>query len=88
MARPAASVSIISTRASGITVAPAAEAPARVVIKVVNVIDGKADTPPESVKQQLDKSIADDLIGALVADFQSRGEVRINEQAINQALSF
>ncbi len=71
-----------------VTVAAGAEAPARVVMKVVDIIDAAPEATPVSVRQQIDQSVSDDLLGALVSDFQSRGEVRINEQAINTALSF
>jgi peptidyl-prolyl cis-trans isomerase D len=73
---------------NAVTVAPGAKAPSRVVLKVVKVIDGTPEPTPDSVKQQVDNAVSEDMIGALIADFQSRGEVRINERAINTALNF
>ena len=70
------------------TAAPGAEAPSRVVLKVIDVIDAEPESTPDTVRQQVDNAVSEDLVSALISDFQSRDQVRINERAIDAALTF
>lgn len=69
-----------------VTVAPGANAPARIVVQVAKVIEAAPEPLPATISQRVSQSIADDILNAMVADFQSRGEVRINQRAIQTAL--
>lgn len=71
-----------------VAVAPGAEAPERVVLQVQDVMEGEPQELPSTVKDRVSQSIADDILNAMVSDFQSRGEVRINQGAIQTALGF
>ena len=70
------------------TVSPGAEAPGRIVLKVAKVVDGEPEPTPENVKQQLEEAVSDDILSAMVADLRSRGELQINQRAIDAALSY
>lgn len=71
-----------------LTTAPAVNAPNRIVLKVAEVIEGSPAPAPDTIKRQIENSVSDDILNALVSDLQSRGDLRINQQAIDTALSF
>ncbi|MFZ1814451.1 MAG: SurA N-terminal domain-containing protein [Rhizobiaceae bacterium] len=64
------------------------QAPSKAVISVREVKAGNKQTIAPELVKQLDEALGDDLLNALVADFQSRGELHINQRAIEQALAF
>ena len=86
---PAEALSAGFSVASGdVVVAPAPVAPARLVMQVARVIDAPGAPLAIDVKDRLDQTGGDAILDAPVADFQSRGEVRINQAAIQSALTF
>ena len=64
---------------------------AQILFRVTEVFE-PASAGPETVaqetRQSLSQGLADDLLDQLVSQLQSKYEVRINQSAINQALSF
>lgn len=68
-----------------VAASPAGET-ARLLIRVATVEEGEKKTPPEALKAQLGEAVGDDLLGALVEEFQSRDELKINRRAIETAL--
>jgi len=71
-----------------VVISPAPAAPGRLVMQVARVIDAAAAPVAADVKERLDQTVSDGILDALVADFQSRGDVRVNQAAIQSALSF
>lgn len=69
-----------------VVVAPGAKAPARLVLRVVKVVEAEPRPVADNVRERVGQSIADQILDAMVADFQSRGEVRVNQRAIEAAL--
>ena len=63
----------------------------QILFRVTEVFE-PASAGPETVaqetRQSLSQGLADDLLDQLVSELQSKYEVRINQSAINQALSF
>ncbi len=57
------------------------------VIKITSVQTGEPGAVPEEVKTQISGAISDEILDAMVADMQGRGELKINEQAINAVLA-
>ncbi len=72
--------------ADAVVIAPADSGDSQLVIRVANIIDGGAGSADSKLKEQLGDSIGDDLLSALVTDMQGRGELKINQRAIELAL--
>lgn len=77
-----------SAAESSYLVVPGESGTSRIVMKVARVIEGDAAQTPDEVAQELDSGLADDVVGNLVTDLQSREDVRINQQAIDAAINF
>ncbi|GAB5505785.1 MAG: SurA N-terminal domain-containing protein [Rhizobiaceae bacterium] len=63
----------------------------QILFKVTEVFEPASagpDTVAAETRQQLSQGLADDLLDQLVAELQAKYEVRVNQSAINQALSF
>ncbi|WP_127523293.1 SurA N-terminal domain-containing protein [Mesorhizobium sp. Z1-4] len=63
----------------------------QILFKVTEVFEPASagpDTVAEQTRESLTQGLSDDLLDLLVAELQSKYEVRINQGAINQALSF
>ncbi|MEZ5872087.1 MAG: SurA N-terminal domain-containing protein [Nitratireductor sp.] len=86
---PSAAVSTGFTQAKDtLFVADGAKPGEKLVMKIVSVNEGQPGPVPDNITKQLDGAIGDDVLNALVADYQSRGELVINSQAIDAALSY
>jgi len=69
-----------------VIVAPVDTGDAQLVVRVDNVVDSSASQTDAELKKNIGDSIGDDLLSALVSDMQSRGELRINQRAIELAI--
>ncbi|MBO6716596.1 MAG: SurA N-terminal domain-containing protein [Rhizobiaceae bacterium] len=58
------------------------------VTEVFEPVGAGPDAVPEQTRNALASGLADDLLDQLVAKLQTQYEVRVNQSAINQALSF
>ena len=88
-ALPAAAVTAGFSQAKDtLLVADGANAGEKLVMKIAAVEAGQPGSVPANITEQLDNAIGDDVLNALVADYQARGELKINQQAIDAALSY
>ena len=71
-----------------VTVVPGAKAPARIVLQVDDVIAGKPTPTPDNIKKEVDQSVSDEILNAMVSDLQSHGELKVNQRAVETALTF
>jgi len=62
--------------------APGTQNGSHVVLKVIEVIESAASTISPEEKDQLDETIANDILNQLVADLQQRETLSINQSAI------
>ncbi len=85
---PAAIAAGFALPQGGVTSAPAAQAPAQLVLKVARVIAGDDSAAPANLRENIDRQLSDDLMGHLVGDLQARQEVIVNPAAIDAALQF
>lgn len=68
-------------------VAPGETPQQRVVLQVRDVVDDAAETP-DTVANQLNERLADDMLTNFVTGLQSRQEIIINRHAIETAITF
>ena len=88
-ALPAAAVSAgFSQARDSLLVTDGAKAGEKLVIRISAVEAGQPGSVPQNITQQLDGAIGDDILNSLVADYQARGELTVNRQAIDAALSY
>jgi peptidyl-prolyl cis-trans isomerase D len=59
---------------------------ARLIVRVADILAGEKKEIPSDMKARLGETIGEDMLGALVEEFQARGEVKINRRAIELAL--
>lgn len=68
-------------------VAPGAETPNYVVMKVTQIIEGEGDVP-DQVVEQLNRALDDEILNNVVRDLQSREDVIVDQQAIETAITY
>lgn len=87
----AAAAAAFGVAQGGTGLAPAASDGAQILFKVTEVVapmSADASAIPAQTQNQLSTGLGDDLLDQLVAQLRGQYEVRINQAAIDQALSF